>query len=267
LEQRVAELEATVRDLLARLGNNSSNSSVPPSADPLGAPKPVVKKKSKRRRGGQPGHPPHLRELLPPERVNDIQTLVPRQCKHCHALLPTQPSPHDPEPTRFQTIELPPVVALVTEYQGHARTCPECGVVTRAAIPRDILAHSVGPRLTGTLSYFAGCHGVSKRGVEEIAAAVFDAPVSLGTVVNLEQEVSAALATPHQEALAAVQQAAVKHGDETSWKLAGKLCWLWAAATAGVVAFVIHAQRSAVGLTTLLGAEIHGIVCSDRWGV
>jgi transposase len=103
--------------------------------------------------------------------------------------------------------------------------------------------------------------------VEEIAAAVFDAPVSLGTVVNLEHEVSAALAAPHREALAAVQQAAVKHGDETSWKLAGQLCWLWAAATAGVVAFVIHAKRSAAGLTALLGAEIQGILCSDRWGV
>jgi transposase len=267
LERRVAELEALVRDLMARLGTNASNSSVPPSANPLGAPKPVVKKKSKRRRGGQPGHPPHLRQLLPPERVQAVQTFVPRHCEHCRTALPAEPSPNDPEPTRFQTIELPPLLATVTEYQGHARTCSACGAVTHAAIPRDILAHSVGPRLTATLSYFAGCHGVSKRGVEEIAAAVFDAPIALGTVANLEQEVSAALAAPHQEALAAVRQAQVKHADETSWKLWGQLCWLWAAATTGVVAFVIHGQRGAVGLTALLGAEIQGILCSDRWRV
>src|SRR5204863_7845303 len=128
---------------------------------------------------------------------------------------------------------------------GHARTCPACGVVTRAPLPRDVLAHSVGPRLTATLSYLSGCHGVSKRGVEEIAAAVFDAPVALGTVANLEQEVSAALAAPHQEAVEVVRQAAYKHADETSWQLKGALCWLWAAATAGVVAFVIHGKRSA----------------------
>jgi transposase len=155
----------------------------------------------------------------------------------------------------------------VTEYQGHACTCPECGHVTREALPRELLSHGVGPRLTATLSYLAGCHGVSKRGVEEIAAAVFDAPVSLGTVANLEQEVSAALAAPHQEAVQAVRQAAVKHADETSWKRGGTLCWLWAAATAGVVAFVIHAKRSAAGLAALLGAEIQGILCSDRWHV
>jgi len=33
----------------------------------------------------------------------------------------------------------------------------------------------------------------------------FDAPLALGTVANLEQEVSAALAAPHQEAVAAVR--------------------------------------------------------------
>src|SRR5205807_6756742 len=120
---------------------------------------------------------------------------------------------------------------------------------------------------TATLSYFAGCHGIGKRGVEEIAAAVFDAPVALGTVANLEAEVSAALVAPHQEAVAAVQAAAVKHVDETSWKRAGRLCWLWAAATAGVAAFVIHAGRGALGLAALLGTEIQGILCSDRWHV
>jgi transposase len=267
LLQRVAELEAIVRDLQARLGLNSRNSSLPPSANPLGTPPQPKKKKSKRRRGGQPGHPPHLKELLPPERVDEVQPFLPRHCEHCSATLPTQPGPDDPPPTRFQTIELPPVVTVVTEYQGHARTCPECGEVTRAVIPREILDHSVGPRLTATLSYFSGCHGVSKRGVEEIAAAVFDAPLSLGTVANLEQEVSAALAPAHEEALAAVQAAEVKHADETSWKLAGKLCWLWTAATATVAVFLIHGKRSALGLTALLGAEIQGIVCSDRWGV
>jgi transposase len=266
-DARIAALEDEVRQLKALLGRNASNSSTPPSANPLGAPKPVVKKKSKPRPGGQPGHPPHMKQLLPPERVNVTHPLVPEECEHCHAALPAQAAPGDPEPTRFQTIELPPVVAVVTEYQGHARTCLCCGRVTRAAIPREILAHGVGPRLTATLSYFSGCHGVSKRAVEEISAAVFDAPVALGTVANLEQEVSAALAAPHQEAVEAVRAAAVKYADETSWKLAGQLCWLWAAASASVVAFVIHARRSAAGLAALLGAEIQGILCSDRWGV
>jgi transposase len=98
-------------------------------------------------------------------------------------------------------------------------------------------------------------------------AAVFDAPIALGTVANLEREMSQALSAAHDEALTAVRQATVKGADETSWKQAGQLCWLWAAATASVAAFVIHARRGLTGLAALLGDEISGILSSDRWHV
>jgi hypothetical protein len=55
--------------------------------------------------------------------------------------------------------------------------------------------------LTAALAYFVGCHGVSKRGVEEISEALFCVPIALGTVANLEQETSAALAPAHREAV------------------------------------------------------------------
>jgi transposase len=260
-------LEAQVRDLLAKLKTNATNSSTPPSANPLGADKPVKKKKSKRQRGGQPDHPPHLKQLLPPERVTDTKHFVPQECAGCHAELPREAGPDDPPPKCFQTADVPPIPLEVVEYQAHARTCPCCGKVTEATIPADIRAHSVGPRLTAIFSYLTGAQGISKRGVEEIAETVFGVPISLGTVANLEQEVSAAIAPAHQEALEAVRKADVKFADETSWKLWGKLCWLWAAATANVAVFVIHAKRSALGLAALLGEEIDGIVHSDRWHV
>src|SRR5437773_5524199 len=267
LERRVQELEAQVRDLLAKLNTNATNSGTPPSANPLGADKPVQKKKSKRQRGAQPDHPPHLKQLLPPERVTRTKHLVPQECASCHAELPREAGPDDPAPKRFQTVDVPPIPLEVIEYQAHGRTCPCCGKVTQATVPATIRAHSVGPRLTAVFSYLTGAQGISKRGVEEIAEAIFQVPIALGTVAHLEQEVSAAIAPAHQEALAAVRKADVKFADETSWKLWGKLCWLWAAATATVAVFVIHAKRNVLGLAALLGEEIQGIVHSDRWKV
>jgi transposase len=265
LERRVSELEALVRELLARLGNNASNSSMPPSANPPGAAPPVQKKKSKRKPGGQPGHPPHLRRLLPPERVAKTIPFVPQRCQRCDATLPQESGANDPPPTRHQVAELPELTATFTEYQGHARTCPCCGEVTRAVIPADIRAHSCGPRLTAVLSYLSGCHHISRRGVEEITEAVFDAPIALGTVSALEQEVSQALAPAHSEALEAVRQAPVKNVDETGWKQAGHRRWLWVAATMRVAVFLVHAQRSALALVALLGYAFVGFLVSDRW--
>ena len=206
---QVAELRGKVRDLEARLGVNSSNSSLPPSANPPGAPTPVVKKPTGRKSGGQPGHDPHLRQRLPAERVTKFVRLVPKKCRCCQAALPAQPGPHDPEPSWHQVVELPPLIADVTEFQGHSRTCPDCGALTHAAIPAEVRRDVVGPHLAAFLSYLRGAHQVSQRGLEEIVDNTLDVPLSLGTIVGLEQQMSAALAPAHAEALEAVRQAPV----------------------------------------------------------
>ena len=264
---RIAELEAEVRELRGQLARNSSNSSTPPSADPPGAPKPVVKRPTGRKPGGQPGHPGHHRQRLPAERVNQVIRHVPTTCVRCHGPLPDEPAPHDPEPQWHQVAELPEIAAVVTEHQGHSRTCPECGLLNRAEIPSAVRAHVIGPRLAAVMSYFSGRHHNGKRGVQEIVETVFQVPVSLGTVAALEQEMSAALAPAHSEAGRSVREAPAKNVDETGWKQAGQKRWLWGAATATAAFFVIHARRNWEGLQALLGATIHGIVGSDRWSV
>lgn len=265
--QRVAELEAEVRDLRGQLARNSSNSSTPPSADPPGAPRPVSKRPTGRQPGGQPGHPGHHRQRLPAERVNHVIRYVPTTCLRCHSPLPDEPAPHDPKPQWHQVAELPEIAAVVTEHQGHSRTCPGCGLLNCAAIPSAVRAHVIGPRLAAVMSYFSGRHHNGKRGVQEIVEAVFQVPLSLGTVAALEQEMSAALVPAHTEAGQAVREAAAKNVDETGWKQAGRKRWSWGAATATVAFFVIHARRNWEGLHALLGATIHGIIGSDRWSV
>ena len=254
-----------MRQLKALLGRHAGNSSLPPSANPPAAPAPVKKPKSRRRPGAQPGHPPHLKHLLPPDRVTHPVPFVPAHCRRCRMPLPADAGPDDPEPTRFQVADLPPVRAEVIEYQGHARRCRCCGEVTRAPIPAEHRRYSIGPGLAAAAGYLAGGHQVSKRGIEEILEALFEVPVALGTVSNLERELSESLAGAHAEAVRAVREAPVKHADETGWKKHGKKCWLWAAATAQVAAFAIHAGRGLAGLAVLLGATAAGIVVSDRW--
>ena len=265
LQAQVAQLEAEVRELRARLHLHAGNSSLPPSANPPSAPRPVTKPPTGRKPGGQPGHPGHHRVRLPPERVNQVIPHVPTCCAHCQGPLPAQGGLDDPAPIWHQVAELPEVLAVVTEHQGQARTCPRCGHVTWGVIPPEVLAHGFGPHLTATLAFLSGgCHD-SKRTVAEIAETVFGVPVSLGSVGNAEQEVAAALAGPYQEAARAVQQAPVKNADETGWAWAGTLCWLWLAATKRVAFFQICAGRGRAALRQLLGDRPQGVVSSDRW--
>jgi transposase len=161
LEARLAALEAKVHEqasLIVDLAKKLQDRDLPKSGTP-GPPdpsKPPAKKPSQRKPGGQPGHPPHLKQMLPAERVSKTVSIVPEQCGHCQKALPAKPGPDDPEPTRFQVAELPEIKATIIEYQGHARTCPCCGEVTRAPIPAAVRAHSIGPGLAAFMAYLVG---------------------------------------------------------------------------------------------------------------
>jgi len=259
LEARVLELEIRLRDLEDRL-------TPPPAKRPAPTPPPApAKTPTGKTRGAQPGHEPHLKKLLPPERVAVTITHVPTCCERCDQALSPVAGPTDPPPTVHQVAELPTILATITEHQGHARTCA-CGHVTRCPIPAAVRAHSLGPHLTATLSYLAGSHGMSKRGIEEVVETLFGVPIAVGTISNLEQEMSAALASAYQDVRQQVADAEVKHLDETGWHQAGKKRWLWVAATATGVLFLIHPRRNLDALKLLLG-KWSGIVVSDRWAI
>jgi transposase len=264
-QARIAALERRVGELERRLGQNASNSSIPPSANPPAAKPPVLKKPTGRRRGGQPGHPGHSRARLPAGRVSHTIKLIPDRCGRCSAPLPAVPSAGDPQPSWHQVIEIPAAAAVVTEFQGHARACSCCGFVTREAIPAELRRVTFGPRLAAALSYLCGCQHVSARGLEELADVLLGVPVSLGAVAALQQQMSQALAQPHEQLGAEARACAAKNVDETSWKLKGVKHWLWVAVTATAVYLLVHRRRSSAALKALLGEGVAGIITSDRW--
>jgi transposase len=267
LRRRIADFRVKLQKARTRRQANSSNSSIPPSANPPDAPKRTPRKPGGRKPGAQPGHPPYPRQRLPPARLTKVIPFIPETCQHCQAALPAEAGPNDPESTWHQVAELPECIAQITEYQGHTRTCGDCGRQTSAKIPDAIRRYSVGPRLAAALAYLSGSPHVSKRGLEEIADTLFQAPVALGTVSNLEAEMSAALQPAYGQAQEAVRDAKVKHVDETGWKQAGQKRWLWLATTASVACYLIHTGRGAAGLLALVGGKIKGIFISDRWHV
>ena len=130
LEQKISELTQQVQDLKARLDQNSSNSSRPPSTDPIGVKRRPPAPPSRKRRGGQKGHPRKTRALVPPERVASVTDCKPKSCRRCGQAL----SGEDSEPLRHQVAELPPIEPEVHEYRLHRLPCPHCQTVTCRAL-------------------------------------------------------------------------------------------------------------------------------------
>ncbi|MGD0900345.1 MAG: DUF6444 domain-containing protein [Thermoguttaceae bacterium] len=112
----IVELRARIEELERQLkGKTPQNSSLPPSTQhPHARPQPP-RRKSKRKRGGQPGHEKYERPLIPTEQCDDVQPLKPTECRRCGAKL----SGSDPGSLRHQVWELPEIKPHVTEYQQH----------------------------------------------------------------------------------------------------------------------------------------------------
>jgi transposase len=138
-------------------------------------------------------------------------------------------------------------------------------MTTRQPIP-DALLHSVlGPRLSAAVTFVsARVHG-SRRAAEELLEQVLGTPLALGTVIAREKEMATALAQPYQQAKQAVQQASAKNVDETGWKRAGR--FLWVAATHDLAVFHLDPCRNRDAMHELLGVNVTGTICTDRFGV
>ena len=270
-EKKIAELEKKVDDLehqLAAKNKDSTNSSKPPSSDGPAANKRVYpqRKKSRRKPGGQKGHPGKHRSLVPIEDVKQIVAVLPDGCEHCD-----RPFPKDikrlrteGEPGRHQVAELPKIRPDVTEFQCHHVVCPDCGKITTAPVPKEALNH-FGPKLTAFISYLTVVCRMSRRCVEELLETALGTSISVGSIQKLVEQTSEAVADPYQELEQQLRKEPVLNADETGWRGNGKKRWLWVLVASLFVFYVVAKHRSAEVLRRLLGPEFLGILCTDRF--
>ncbi len=261
LERRVAELEQHVRDLTARVEQNSTNSSKPPSSDPIGVKRKPPTPPSKKRRGGQKGHPRRMRVLVPPERVASVTDCKPTECRRCRHPL----SGVDAEPRRHQVAELPPIEPEVHEYRLHRLCCPHCKAVTCGALPEGVPRTSFGPRLHAALSVLTGAYRLSKRQVVQLGSDLLGLTISVGMIAKLERITADVLERPVAELAEAVKAAEAANIDETGWREAHLKAWLWVVVTSVGVVFRIARSRAGAVAADLLGEEPKPIVISDRF--
>jgi transposase len=257
LQGQVRALRQQVEELQARLNQNSTNSSRPPSTDPPQAKRRPPRSPSGRRPGGQPGHPRQQRPLLT---ADHIEVLKPAQCRRCgHAL-----QGEDPQPLRHQVLELPSIKPVVAEYQLHRLRCPDCGVSTCAVLPEGVPTGGQGPRLQAVLALMTGAYRMSKRMVQTFCADVLGVPVCAGQVSALETATAAATEPVVQELRQYVRNQPA-NVDETGWWQKRQRSWLWAVVTQAVTVFAIALSRAGSVARGLIDPSAGQVITTDRY--
>ena len=268
LEEELSSLRIENERLREQTQRSSRNSSQPPSSDTPDQPPRRPRESSGKKRGAQPGHEGHQRKLYPPEKCRSVSDHRPTTCGDCGTAL----SGDDPDPWRHQVVELPEAPPLVDEHRLHRLMCPACGEATRASLPSDVPASGYGPRLAAAVGVLGGKYRQSDRQTQEMLEDFFQVEVALGTVNNLRQEVSAAVAAPVAEATQFAQAQPAANMDETGWRQGNsdgnnptrRKAWLWVMVTSWATVFQIHLSRGQASAKELLG-EFAGDLITDRW--
>ena len=269
LREANAEQAKQIADLerqLALRQQNSTTSSKPPSSDGLaGGPRARGRRtKSRRKPGGQAGHPGHARPLVPADRVTHVIEVFPTACRHCDPPLSARGRVVTGGPRRHQVTELPPIEAHVTEYRCVSVVCPACRKATQAAVPAEVTGQ-FGPQLTALIAYLTVVCRLPRRLVRALLEDALHIPLSLGSTQAAWEEASAAVDGPCHELEQALRHEPVLNGDETGHRTNGEKRWLWAVVAAQFVVYRIATTRAADVLVALLGDVLAGVLCSDRW--
>jgi transposase len=254
-----AALVARVAELERQLGLNSGNSGKPPSSD--GLKKPPARVSSLRERsgktpGGQTGHPG--KTLSRTETPDATVDHFPATCGGCGAALSEAMAT---DHTARQVFDLPePQPLVVTEHRAHQCQCPACGARTRAAFPVGVTAPvQYGARIAAFVVYLLHYQLLPEQRLADLMADLFGVHLVTATIAGMSHSCASRFAGFAATVRDHVAAAAVKHLDETGFRIGGKTQWLHIASTILLTFYRISPKRGS------LPENLTGIVVHDHW--
>jgi transposase len=248
--ERIAELER-------RLNLNSSNSSKPPSSDGLKQTRRSSLRVNGKPSGGQPGHKGTT--LAQTDKPDNVVKHEPPKCSKCSASLD---GAEVVATAKRQVFDIPPVKVTVTEHRCETKKCSHCGTCTTGEFPKDVKA----PAQYGERLYAYGIYLMNQQLLPEdrVQQTLEDLLCISPTTYTLKLANSnfAAKVEPIQEAvLGDVKAAAVKHADETGFRVNGKTWWLHVLATQGGTHYRVSQKRKDLEPIQ----EMSGVLVHDHW--
>ncbi len=264
LEERIAAQDVVIAELRARLGQNSRNSSRPPSSEGYSKPQPrSLRTRSGRRPGGQPGS--EGRHLMRSEAPDETVVHAVERCDGCGGGLA------DGElvgSESRQVVDLPEMPRLrVTEHWVQRRRCGCCGRLCASGFPAEARAPvCYGPRIRA-LSIYLVCHQhLPYERAAQLMSDWLGAPVSVGSLHAFVREGAEGLEGFLAELRGQLQGAAVAHFDETGARADGRLDWVHSASTQGLTLLAVHARRGTDGIDAAGVLEgFAGTAVHDGW--
>lgn len=240
-----------VQKLEDQLAKNSRNSGKPPSSDGYdrGAPRPKsLRKRSRRKSGGQPGHPGETLKAV--EKPDFIKVHRVHECQHCGQSLERRKAMgHE----KRQVFDLPKVQMKVTEHRAEIKTCSGCGKETHAIFPDEVSkAVQYGTEIKAQVVYLNTEQHLPLERTCDLLEEFYQHRLSEGTIVTACAE-AAQKVEQSNEAVKEhlVEHERVAHFDETGMVINGVLNWLHTASTSLLTYYAMHPKRGSAAINEI----------------
>lgn len=267
LKRRIYELQEDVKALkeeLAKLSKNSTNSSKRPSSDDITKPKRKKKGKGKKKIGGQPGHPRHERPPFPDEEIDQSHDYVLEVCPDCAN---EELTFLDLPPRIIQQMELKELMVTKEEHISYAVWCDKCQEVHYETFPPEVVREGLfKEKLTALVAFMKHVCHASFSAIRKFIRDVLGEKVSRGYLRKVIEKVGQSLDAPYEELLDRLPLEPVLNVDETGHKENGDKFWTWVFKADLYVLFKIDKSRGSKVLIDVLGKEFNGVLGCDYFG-
>ena len=266
LSQENALKDAQINALKERLGQNSKNSSKPPSSDGYAKPAPKNRKiRSGKKQGGQKGHPGSHLEI--PHAPDAVEAHLPCACQNCPHLAECHLAGH------FQCVDKRYVVDVqvktrVTEHRIFEPAYCHCGKKGLIGqFPDGIKAYvQYGDSVTVLAGLLNTYGAVSINRIHVILGSLMGTSLSTGTISGMVARCAQKVGSVMDEVKKLLIQNDVNHFDETGVRVNGRLYWVHNTSSTNYTYQTVHKKRGQEGMEDngVLG-NFNGVAVHDCW--
>ncbi|MFD0715715.1 IS66 family transposase [Paenibacillus sp. GCM10027626] len=243
--KEINELKMEVHELKRQLGQNSKNSSKPPSSD--GLRKPVNQRQPGGKKGAPKGHQGHtLKFSAVPDEVIEHRIAT---CPNCHQSLQDAP---DVGYEKRQVFDLPVPRVVVTEHRAYTTCCPHCQCTQQAPFPKEVLAPvQYGQGFTAWVAYLNVYQLLPLERMSQLLADMCGVCPSEASILWMLQNVDSALEPLETEIREQLGESPVVHADETGFRVEGKGQWLHVISNEKWTLLGVHESRGSKAIEAM----------------
>jgi transposase len=200
-----------------------------------------------------------------PDRVDEqIAVALPKRCPQCGGRVV-----HDSTHAQFQEdIVRQTIVRRFDVEIGH---CVGCGEPVQGRHPLQTsnalgAAHvQVGPQALTLAAHLIKQMGISHERTAQVLAWGYGLAVSRSALCRALERLGTKAEPTYQRLKIAVRDSGVNRLDETSWRVAAQLQWLWVCVSDEVTLYAIVPGRGFVQAASILGEDYAGFLNHDGW--